>query len=1027
MRGSVAYETLRRTFIDLTGDDEPPAAPSDGPPPAKRRRSDTTPFRQRSFTLVVSPIIDRRVGLNDKVPCARESFYPPTRTTRRAVKRANGLFLKAFTLLADKADEAIPKIPIDQPQADTQPRPRPPSVNNIAECEPQCRLKGTSATNKWFGLKTLPYLPAGDRDLIVKGSGRPISCGGEWPVVYHVDFSADEIAQMLAHLSQVLIVDDLPPTIRCLAALCYRHHVPSLVGQLLPRRNAQAVHDFCSDLKAGRATDPQQARTLSLDKVAAGGGGGDGGRRLRAQQSSRISSLLLARELEGNAGFGRMRRYENFQNEFTKAREDSLATVAEFTNCAGDISAMSWVSNDSVLCGTTAHSDAHNQQYNKPGNLVLGSVGGGALWALADHRIPRPRVEKGENASEAMRQSQDPWLYCSVVSSDYDPIRRRAYTSSFDWTVKVWQVSETTVSCIATWLHGGNVNFVAAARDDSGLVASAADVPSQAVRVYRVRDDDINASPYQALSCTRTDADGSESWAYFPATMQWGRAPGSTKLLAVGYSPRGRTSDYDIPEEKRHTGEIMLWDAERGHRVPVLTATTSNIFEVAWHPTQQRFVAATSPSGLPVESQGVRTQIRIFQRDRDRLDGAYSEFQKLDCTAADINELTFMPNSVRHAYITAGCTDGNVYVWDTAQGDDPIHVLRHGYPIDDFSHDREKEDTGIKFTAWGSSPDRFYTGSSDGVVSVWNVRNKRDPLVRHLLEAPGPISVGAFSPDYSRLAIGDATGRVFFLSVDSRDEHPAHLVSIPGCPDRRVRRPKPLTPHPEPPPPPAPTTMTDAAEDGEVEKMTGLSPHYSQSIAAYARRTYLDTGQLRLHANPVIGAVQGANYASTALFRREAHLDEDPSAPLLTEYERLQRASIDASGRSSSSTGDGGARRRLLFRRLKDADPPMTTTTNPSTPDTTDTETINTTTTTKSTTEEEHHHHHNHRKSLRNRTLHEANLGRDVEGLRLHAADVWLSLSAERAVLEDDGREDWGFVFEEDGFCDGDGDGDGEE
>ncbi|RCI16190.1 hypothetical protein L249_3249 [Ophiocordyceps polyrhachis-furcata BCC 54312] len=1000
---------MRTTFIDLTGDDEqPPTARSDDPPPAKRQRSDTTPFRQRSFKLVVSPVIDRCVGRTDKVPVQEKPVFVEA---KGGGLRANGLFFsKAYSSVVDKADKAAPKAPVAQPQADIKPRPPQPSVtsfnNNIAKYEPRCRTKEPSITNKWFGLKTLPYLPACDRDLIAKGSRQPISWAGEWPIVYHVDFSADEVARILAHLSRVFIVDDLPPTIRCLAALCFRHHVPSLVGQLLPRRNAQDVHNFCSDLKAGRATDPQQARTLSLHKEARGGRSPNDGR-LEARQSSRISSLLLAREFEGNAGFGRMRRYENFQNELNKAREDSLAVVAEYTNCAGDISTMSWVSDNTVLCGTTAHSDAHNQQYNKPGNLVLGSVAGGVLLALSDHRIPRPRVEKGENATEAMRQSQDPWLYCSVVSSDYDPNRRWAYTSSFDWTVKVWQVSDTTVSCIATWLHGGNVNFVAAARDDSGLVASAADVPSQAVRVYRVRDDDVDASPYQAVSCTRTDADGSASWAYFPATMQWGRAPGSTKLLAVGYSPRGRTGDHDIPEEKRNTGEIMLWDAERGHRVPVLTATTSNVFEISWHPTLQRFIAATSRSGPPVESQAVRTQIRIFQRDRDRVDGAYSEFQKLDCTAADINELTVMPNSVRHAYITAGCTDGNVYVWDTAQGDDPIHILRHGYPIDDFSHDREKEDTGVKFTAWGASPDRLYTGSSDGVVSVWNVRNKRDPLVRRLLEAPGPISVGAFSPDHGRLAIGDATGRVFFLSVESRDEHAAHLVSIPGSPDRRVRRPKPLTPHPEPPPPLAPTTVT-AAEDGE--EITCPSPHSFHSIAAYARRTYLDSGQLRLHANPVIGAVQGANYASTALFRREAHLDENPSAPLLTEYERLQRASIDASGRG----GGGGGRRSFLFRRLKEALPPITTPI-PSTTDSTDTETINTTTTT-STTEEEHRH-----RTVRNKALHEANLGRDVEGLRLHAPDVWLSLSAERALLEDDGREDWGFDFEDEGYADGDG------
>ncbi|PHH63472.1 hypothetical protein CDD80_1217 [Ophiocordyceps camponoti-rufipedis] len=496
----------------------------------------------------------------------------------------------------------------------------------------------------------------------------------------------------------------------CLTALCFRHHVPSLVGDALPRRTEQDVYNFCADLIAGKAADPQRAGTLSLDVEAEAG-------RRSGLQSSRVSSLLLARELDGNAGFGRTRRYANFQNEFTRALEDSLAVVAEFTGCAGDIAAVSWVSDGELVCGTTAHSDAHNQQYNKPGNLLVGSVEAGTLRAMDHHRIPRPRVERGDNASEAMRQSQDPWLYCSVVSSDYDAISRRAFTSSFDWTVKVWEmVDGKGIMCVGTWHHGGNVNFVEAARDGSGRVATAADVSSQAVRIYSLRQDDVNASPYLALSSTRSSG---QLWAYFPATMRWGRAPLARHLLLVGYSPRGQGGDVDIPEDRRNTGELMLWDASRAVRVPVLTATTANVFEVAWHPTMCRFIVATSPSGLPTEKQQrVRTQIRIFQQDLDRADGAYSEFQKLDCAAADINELTIMPNSLRHAYVTAGCTDGIVYVWDTAQGDDPLHLLRHGDPLDDFSYDREKEDTGVKFTAWGSTPDRFYTGSSDGVVKA---------------------------------------------------------------------------------------------------------------------------------------------------------------------------------------------------------------------------------------------------------------------------------------------------------------------
>lgn len=693
-----------------------------------------------------------------------------------------------------------------------------------------------------------------------------------------------------------LFAPQFPPTLESLESVVKMFYpVNTIVGDKLQGRTSEDIRNFCSDLLSGKARPVKESSILSL------------GRNVEREREhpqdafgARASSLLLARELEGNVGFGRMRSYHNFQNEFKKAREDGLDLIAEFTNCAGDIATISWVSDKNLICGTTAHSDSHNQQYNKPGNLLLCSMAQGTLRALPDHRIPRPLVEKGENSTEAMRQSQDPWLYSSVVSSDYDPATKRAYTSGFDKTVKVWKVDEEgkIMELLATWHHEGNVNFVAAAKDGSGRVASAADVPTQAVRIYTINDDDIANSPYEAFSCSRTDALDTDKWAYYPATMQWGKIPGTQHLLAVGYSPRSLSEDdSDIPEEKRNSGEITLWDADAGRRIPVMTATTANVFEITWHPTLPRFICATSPCGLTVEHRA-RTQIHLFQRDRDRVEQAYCEYQSLDCRASDINELTIMPNSLHHAYVTAACTDGKVYVWDTAHSENSIHVLKHGESLDGFEEDREKLDTGVKFTAWGTTPDRFYTGSSDGIVKVWNVRNWRKPLVRTLLEAPGPISSGAFSPDMAKLAIGDATGRVFLFSLDKRDEPETHYRTAPGL-SRKVRRPVPFMPHPEPPPP------EQEQDPNAMQISDDENSDIEEDIAEYSRRTYLGTEQLAPTRNPVIGVVQGPNYPATNFYRREAHEDEDPSKPLLTAYERQQKQSLRT---------DRGIRRRSLMR-----------------------------------------------------------------------------------------------------------------
>lgn len=919
--------------------------------------------------------------------------------------------------LASVVIETVPAFPSAPPQLET---PSAPKETGRRLRKPyKARVKKgpqTQPVRQWMQLKSRPYLSAADREAVQNGSrflrAKPATLG-EGPAVFHVDFTAAEVAQIINHVAPFLPVEP-PRTILALKQLCDLP-ISTLVEGKLSGRTEQDVRNFCSDVLADKAADLQDAKILSLSRK-------DTALDKAHHRAARVSSLLFARELAGSAaGMGHMRHYVNFQASLKQSHEDAMRLTAEFTNCAGDVSTMTWIPDQNILCGTTAHSDAHNQQYNKPGNLLLCSTSLGVLRAFPDHRIPRPIVSKGENSLAAMRQSQDPWIYSSVVSSDYDAINGFAYTSSFDKTIKAWKIDKNggSMEAVATFQLDGNVNFVVAAKDGSGRVAAAADATSEAIRIYTMDPDNMVQSSYYTISCTRNDAHGSDKWAYFPATVQWGIAPGTQHLLLVGYSPRSFSNDeQDIPAEKLNTGEIMLWDALNRCQVPVLTATTANVFEVAWHPTVCGFVVGTSPCGLKVD-QGVRTQIHVFRQDwAQHPDGAYSEYQKLDCFASDINEVTIHPNSPQSSYITAACTDGKVYVWDMAQGDKPIHVLRHGEPIDEVGdmrpEDREREDTGVKFTAWGNGLDRLYTGSSDGVVKVWNVRNRRKPFVRDLLRAPGPISCGSFSPDKGRLAVGDATGRLFLFSVSPDDEDEAleededgeqynnnnnneknaALLSLPpGDPNgRRItrRRPKPFTPHPEPPPPPPPPSMS-LRDDPDGIMMVNLADQEvveeeeeedaNLDAATYARRKFLDTQQLTIHGNPVIGAVQGPMYAATGLFLRDAHLDDDPALPLVTRYERLQQASRHSVPGSGGSGSEPPRRRRRSMHRLKDQQAPHLDPDDPATA-----------------------------------AQHAANLARELNLAVLRDSDLQELIRA--GALLDIGREgeegeDWGFVYED--------------
>lgn len=704
----------------------------------------------------------------------------------------------------------------------------------------------------------------------------------EKPEIIHVDFRPDEIQKIRAALRRMFKreerKEDAYKEIGKLLRKCKPRHdnsaistVAEAIAPQLEHRRTEDLYNFLADAYHNRPLTTTESLSLARDPYD---------KRAEDLREFRLSTLLLAREVSGSGLGPSNRRLENFTNEFRKCLEDGLEIRSEFTNCAGDIATISWVSDQAYIAGTTVHMDAHNQQYNKPGNLALGSIarGSAALRAYPDHKIVRPIVERGENSTAAMRASQDPWLYTSVVSSDYDPIHDRTYTSGFDKKVKVWLVDKSGASmdCIDTWNHDGNVNFVQASAfrppgSQYGFVATAADTHVDAVRIYRVIPNSAAESTFRSFSCSRiVNADDTpvnvDKWTYFPSTMKWGIQDSVKHLLLVGYSPRSRTDDdRDIPADRLNTGELCLWDACTGEPVPITSAKTQNVFEVLWHPSQPVFIAATSPIMLK-QDVNIKTQVRIFSQTEF---GHFSEVKTLDCMASDINELTMMPNCEKFCYVTAGCTDGNTYVWDTAISDKPIHTLAHGPAVEGVRRNDDEDDTGIKFTAWGTSLDRFYTGSSDGVVKVWNVRTSgkgKAAKGRVILEAPAQISYGAFSPDKTKLVIGDASGRVFILSVDEEDGKPASFTNLVGPARRRI--PNPVTPHPEPEPP---------------------APSMEMSLPLGDRLSMVDSGQLRYSGDPTVGMVQGPHYAQSHLFWRQAHNNHDPAQPLEARYEALQQ------------------------------------------------------------------------------------------------------------------------------------------
>ncbi|KAM3086437.1 hypothetical protein ACMFMG_000572 [Clarireedia jacksonii] len=747
----------------------------------------------------------------------------------------------------------------------------------------------TLATSSIHINTSRPYLDSLTRQSIQRGLERVSTGNGKffWDRqvkalhggIYHVDFSHEELAYIrsvlasqLPYSQRVLKLDllikkqkqKIPELAKHLSSIPPTS-VTSVGERLVSTRGINALTSFFEDCLANKLNT--HSKTLQFDLNPN-----------RPRVKRQFTSLLRQREVQGIAAVGSRSRSRSYASEIYTMLEDSLQLKIGWTGCCGDIWAVAWLDADTFVCGATAHSDPHNMQYNRPGNLAVGSISKQALNAVADHRIPRPLINASqnmENSLDSMRQTQDPWLYTSISAVSHCKRSGYTFTASFDNNVKVWRASalgiSPALSVKGTWKQEGKVNFVVTS-EFHDYVATASDVCNNAVRVYRFDGTNIDMSPFDTYNGERAAEQAqqlgrSDHWAYYPATIQWGKAESVSHLLLVGYSPRAISGEEaDIPEEKRNSGELCLWNARDGTKVPISSARTQNVFEVIWHPTLPSFIAATSPYGA-FESE-TKTQVRLFTWNDA---GTFTPVRVFDCPACDVNELTIMPNSLLQCYITASCTDGATYVWDSgASGDGAIHVLSHGESLDNPVHDlpREIADTGVKFAAWGKTSDRFYTGGSDGKVYAWDIqRPPGKALVREVLTASGGISAGLFFDDYSMLLVGDATGKVHILLRKGDDSEFDELEQDSVQP---AKAPRTIKHHPDPPPP------------GEYQEQ-------SLETGVEISKELVRKGFISLHKDRVIGAIQGPNYSELGLDCCAAHVDGDPSRPLLPYYEVRQQ------------------------------------------------------------------------------------------------------------------------------------------
>ncbi|KAL5355452.1 WD40-repeat-containing domain protein [Aspergillus floccosus] len=448
-----------------------------------------------------------------------------------------------------------------------------------------------------------------------------------------------------------------------------------------------------------------------------------------------LSDLIRQRELGGRA-------LREIQSNTAK----NLKLTRTWKGASNDVIVAAWSPDGTrFAAGATAQCDEHNMEYNRGNNLVWGDLTTNVLTELPDHYIPRPT---GRNS--VSRTVNDARLFMSVSSMEW--YEDALFTASYDNTVKLWDFPNHTARCFKTLRHDSKVEVMARSKFASNLLATG----TNSIGLWQIRE-----SRYHPLGLSGLRSQKE----LIPTSLAWGAIPATQNILLAGLSEK--------EEGVSRNGFLAAWHVGQASVTPMhLLPNSQNIFDIKWHPTLPLFATASAASlGAPRTHRDTRSVVRLYQPFPAEM--RMRRTIEFECPALDINDVAICPSSSN--YVTASCTDGVTYVWDSRQPDQILHRLRHGAPLNQIDEliDREQADVGVRMAIWGAGTDQFYTGASDGVLKLWDItRSPEDVLVQDVANLQEEIMSGAFSTDKSNLLIGDAAGGIHLLSSGpfSQDE-----------------------------------------------------------------------------------------------------------------------------------------------------------------------------------------------------------------------------------------------------------------
>lgn len=573
-----------------------------------------------------------------------------------------------------------------------------------------------------------------------------ISRAGPWDdQMLHVGFASTEVDL----LQQSIRTVTTRPLHNASSAELHRIATHAISQGPFLNRTLSSIESFLHDASRGRLDSVPMTARLKLQKT-----------------KTNRDQMLRRREL------GRCLPGRDLQAMHLDSLE-SLGPALRFKGTSGDVNTLAWAPDGGAFAvGSAALTDQSSMQYNRPNNLLLGHPRDSKLQELPQHATQRP-LGAGVNATSAMRASQDPLLFATISSVAFSADSRIMFTAGYDNVVRVWQMEKDGPQC--RFRVPCQAPVEALAIGPPGWFAAAVRRVDQAIKIYRYTTEDGVLEQCNKFSKRSSPSASALPDALItPTSLRWGTGVQSPRYLLGGFS---------ATDDDQRRGETCLWDLTANSLTATVSMNRQSVFDIAWSPSVFGRFAIGCSAGDNC-NRGIKSVVRIYDSRGLPLESGQARKMntnqyvtaELECPAWDMNDILINPYDEN--VVSAGCTDGAVYVWDLRKHDHLLHHFKHGEPLAELgdSSDREKVDLGVRFLSWDRFGRQLYTGSSDGAVVTWDpYRATEDAFKREVVKMDSGIMVGAFSPDYSQLLLGDVQGSVLTLAAGNDD------ISLQQC------------------------------------------------------------------------------------------------------------------------------------------------------------------------------------------------------------------------------------------------------